>query len=283
MPEKAKGRKTRTLCCPYCSHEQKEPAAVLSTYCRHCSNHYQVVGGEPVIPQIPSLHRVVKRSELEGTLTRSVSLSMEAGSRTGATLQEPPRTSLSFRPNGTSTSQCTFEDEVECSDCGHLHSVSEGSKSSLCPRCGSYVSLQNYDIGETWTRQIRTRGDVRLRANGTIRDTAVSCRNFLVEGDFNGTAECTGDLVIRRSCRILGSVKCRTLRIEGRAEVVFAGSVQAVETHIDGNVKADLTCSGRLELADRASLEGDINVAALVINKGARHNGRVSMVKARRV
>jgi cytoskeletal protein CcmA (bactofilin family) len=185
---------------------------------------------------------------------------------------------FSYKPNGTATTLCERETDLECLDCGHLHAVSPNSSSSLCSRCGSYTSLKNYDIREPWTRQIRTRGNVHVHENGSLTDTSVTCNHLTIDGDFNGVVECTGDLIIRKSCRILGHIRCRRLIVENKASVVCASGIQAKEVVVDGSVEADITCDGRLELARKASLTGDINIAKLIINEGAAHQGRVSMV-----
>ena len=252
---------------------------MLSTYCRRCGEHYKIVGGKPVAASTPTLNSergIVTTRDLN--TTSSQTSTKETAETRNQSTPLVSRNELSFRPNGTSTTLCQRDTELECIDCGHIHSVSENASSSLCPRCGSYTSLKNYDIREPWTRQIRTRGDVLIHEKGNFSGASITCRDLTIEGEFDGTISCIGDLIIRKSCRILGKVKCRHLIVENKAKVECENAIQTKEATVDGSIHADVTCAGRLELVSKASLLGDINIAKLVINEGATHQGRVSMI-----
>lgn len=167
--------------------------------------------------------------------------------------------------------------DITCFDCGHCHQVSPLSSSSLCPKCGLYISLKNYDIRENWNQRIQTRGDVIVHSNGIVQSATIRCHNLTVNGIFNGGADCSGNFTIRNHGKILGRVSCRKLLVEKRAHVQFLNSIEAEEVVIDGVVIGNIQCKGKLSLLKKATLTGDIHVGSLTVAEGAKHSGQISM------
>ncbi len=75
----------------------------------------------------------------------------------------------------------------------------------------------------------------------------------------------------------MGKVSCKRLIIEKRAKVEFSNPVECEDAIIDGNVVGNFTCTGKLHLKKKATLTGDIKVATMAVEEGARHNGRMSI------
>ncbi|NNC87710.1 MAG: hypothetical protein HKN82_04530 [Akkermansiaceae bacterium] len=167
--------------------------------------------------------------------------------------------------------------DIECPECGHVQRIPLSAASVLCPRCGDYGSLKNYEILTAWDRRIRTRGNVFVHRKGRVADVLVQCRNLTVEGEFHGSAQCTGDLMIRRDATIGGRIECERLLVCNKARVEFTGHVQAREVFIDGAVRGDMTCLNVLRLDRMATLDGDLKVASIEIAEGARHTGHVTV------
>ena len=53
--------------------------------------------------------------------------------------------------------------------------------------------------------------------------------------------------------------------------------VECEEAIIDGHVTGHFICRGKLHLKKKAVLNGNIVVANMTIDKGARHNGQISI------
>ncbi|MBT8044078.1 MAG: polymer-forming cytoskeletal protein, partial [Verrucomicrobiae bacterium] len=70
---------------------------------------------------------------------------------------------------------------------------------------------------------------------------------------------------------------CKRLIIEKRAKVEFSNPVECEDAIIDGEVVGHFTCKGKLHLKKKATLTGDIKVATMAIDEGARHHGRMSI------
>jgi cytoskeletal protein CcmA (bactofilin family) len=108
----------------------------------------------------------------------------------------------------------------------------------------------------------------------------VQCHDLTVFGKLAASVECSGILRIRSSGKIVGNIRCRELRVERGAEVEFQGEVQAGTASIDGNVKAQLTCTGTITLEKKAHLQGLARAGALIVKAGAKHSGLMEVVNA---
>ena len=166
---------------------------------------------------------------------------------------------------------------VLCFDCEVAHPTSKNSTSALCPKCGAYISLKDFEIKEDFNSRIKTRGTVFIHKKGIVSSSIIQCHNLTVEGEFTGAAECSGELTIRRHSRITGKVQCGKLRIEKRAKVEFLKGAEVKSCEIDGLVEGDIQCKGHLALHKKATLHGNIKVGTLSVDEGAKHVGQISM------
>jgi cytoskeletal protein CcmA (bactofilin family)/predicted RNA-binding Zn-ribbon protein involved in translation (DUF1610 family) len=258
------------LTCPECGHTQSEPALVVSTQCRGCLAGFQVRAGravtrirpvtrlakarqdgdpDPIPPPPPKPTYRLSKPEppLRHPLLRWF------------TRPKPPR-------------------EVPCFGCGLVVKVLAEAQSSQCPRCGGYISLQDYRIEEPWNRRIQTRGNVSILRNGSVAGAIIQCHHLTVFGELAATVECSGDLVIRTPGKIPGHVTCHHLRIERGIRVEFLHPVHAVDATIDGHVKGQILCSGTITLQKRARLHGLARAASLIVKPGAKHIGTLDPV-----
>ncbi len=167
---------------------------------------------------------------------------------------------------------------TSCFECGAPFTALGDAQSSQCPKCGSYVSLQNFEIEDVYNRRIQTRGDVKILKRGTISGTTIKCHHLTVLGALAGSVECSGDLIIRSHGKIIGTVKCRNLRIQKGAKVEFLNPVNAETARIDGEVHGQIFCTGSVTLEKRAKLHGLVRTTSLVVKPGAKHSGMIEMV-----
>lgn len=168
--------------------------------------------------------------------------------------------------------------EISCFDCDHSFLTIGGAQSSQCPKCGRYVNLIDYQIDEHWNRWIQTRGDVTVLKHGRIEGTTIRCHHLTVIGKLAGSADCSGDLIIRSHGKITGNVRCRNLRIEKGARVEFLHPVTATTASIDGQVRGQISCTGSVTLEKRAQLHGLVRTSSLIVKAGAKHSGMIEMV-----
>lgn len=257
------------LVCPQCEHSQLEPAMVVSTLCRSCGFHMDICDGKPVI-----------RAKNATRLATAGNPPLQHPSTGGS---EP--TSKPAKREGIGFLRKIFQGEprkraIDCLHCGNVFEVVRDAQSSQCPKCGGYVSLRDYEVDTDWRQRIQTRGDITILKSGSIIGVNLQCHNLNVFGKLAATVECSGKLRIRSHGKIVGNVTCRELRVERGVEVEFQGEVHAGSAFIDGNVKAQLTCTGTITLEKKAHLQGLARAGELVVKAGAKHTGMMEVVKA---
>jgi cytoskeletal protein CcmA (bactofilin family) len=93
----------------------------------------------------------------------------------------------------------------------------------------------------------------------------------------------SGELVFEGSVYVYGEVEGEV--VAGAAVIVrrggrIEGKVRATEVVIEGQVTADIRCTGRLEIGATGFFVGTVNTPCLVIHEGARFEGQCSMGSA---
>src|SRR5690349_13389751 len=62
---------------------------------------------------------------------------------------------------------------VACFECKRKHEVSDAATSTNCPGCSAHIDLRDYKITTSFSRSIRTRGELHLTAKGDLSSTSV--------------------------------------------------------------------------------------------------------------
>ncbi len=261
------------VACPECGHVQIEPALVVSTQCRSCRTHFQVRDGKGVARTRPVTRLAKPRKDTDPEPAPQPA--KPAYTPRKGPPAPPPRPLLLRLLRRTKPPR-----EVLCFTCGHLFTTIAEAQSSQCPKCGGYVSLIDYDITEVWNRRIQTRGNVVIQKTGSVSGVTLRCHHLTVLGELSGSVECSGDLIIRSSGKIIGTMQCRHLRVEKGARVEFLNPVTAVTATIDGQVRGQISCTGAVTLEKRAQLHGLVRTSSLVVKPGAKHTGTIEMVAA---
>ena len=292
-----KKREVATMICPKCQHEQIESKIAISTYCRGCSSHYKIDHGKAVAnikypsnlfapPSEANSNETIQEESEAEDIRSSLSSNQPAPVKHPTNPPAIPRTTppSSELVKKTVTTTGFFQRKipprsVKCLECDREHEAPAEASSTLCPACGTYISLKDYIISENWNRRIQTRGNVTIQKKAVVSDITIRCHDLHVQGTLKGGVDCSGDLILSSHSKIIGKVSCKRLIIQKRAEVAFANDVECVDAIIDGNVTAHLICSGKLHLKKKALLNGNLKVATMVIDKGARHNGKISIAQ----
>lgn len=260
------------VACPECGHSQIEPALVVSTQCRACRANFQVRDGKGVVRTRPVTRLAAPRKDSDPEPPAPAPPKPRPALRLGPS-GPPPRSFLMRLLNPVKPPR-----DVLCFGCGHTFTAIAEAQSSQCPKCGGYVSLLDHDITGHWNRLIQTRGNVTIQKTGSVAGTTVRCHHLTVLGELAGSVECSGDLVIRSHGKIIGTVKCRNLRVEKGARVEFLNPVTATTATIDGHVRGQISCTGAVTLQKRAHLHGLVRTSSLVVKSGAKHTGTIEML-----
>lgn len=157
---------------------------------------------------------------------------------------------------------------VECFECKRRQEVSGAASSSICPSCSAHIDLRDYKVNTSFSRSIRTHGEVHITAKGDLSSSNVRCRRALVEGRVRGNLECDDLVRIDVSGKIPGRISARNALIERRAEVQFFRRLSVGNLEIRGKMQGEVIADGTVTIRKHASLEGPVRARAINVEKG---------------
>ncbi len=226
--------------CPHCGFEQLEALSAQSTICRNCSNHFEIApkGGE-----------AAKHGAGSGAFLSKI---VKAPTKAGAT--DVQRT-------------------VVCFECHATHKVSSLAKTTLCPNCGSYVDLQDFDITGLFSRSIRTRGRLVVSPRGDLNCGKAICGSAVIEGRIRGSLICEGKAVLKCKGKLSGEIEANHLVVERGADIEFVRPVRAGRVEIMGKATGRIYCGTEVYIFKKGYLTGAVHAKSFVIDQGGSFIG----------
>ena len=259
-----------TVYCPHCGAEQQEPELAKSTFCRRCSEHFDITpatltgapppiapgplirppaGGNPVSP----VH-VVPDAAPVGETAGGIMAKFEG------LLGSKPK----FRP-------------ATCFECHASHEVSGTATSSTCRACGAYIDLQDYKINGNFSRNIATRGSIYLGTKGDLSSSKIICDHATIHGKMRGNLHCAGRVTVRVQGRLYGTVEAGELVVEKGSEVVFSRPVKAGAAEIYGHMSGQIVCDRHVNVYKAGLLDGAVEAVGFSVEKGGFFQGDLTI------
>jgi cytoskeletal protein CcmA (bactofilin family) len=168
---------------------------------------------------------------------------------------------------------------VLCLDCGTELRVSRQATSTLCRRCGCFVSLEDFEIRGHQRENIRTRGNVIIHRRASLSASEVVCDSLKVYGKISGKIDCSGDAIFRSSGKVVGAVRCRHLYIHKLSNIRFIPGIRADTAEIHGHVEGDIICEGTIRVTKTGAVYGDCIAPAVSLEDGASLSGQMRFMK----
>jgi cytoskeletal protein CcmA (bactofilin family) len=221
--------------------------------CRQCGSHFS-----PSAPRSASV--IPARPHLEPRAQAS-----------------SPARSLMQRFDGLWKSKRTSV--IECFDCERKQEVSGAAKSTICPSCSAHIDLSGYKITTSFSRSIRTRGELHVTTKGDLSSSSVRCRRALIEGRLRGNLDCAESLIIKTSGKIPGKLSASQMIVEKRADVQFFRHVRVGTIEIRGRMSGEIVANGLVTIRKHASLEGSVTAKAISVEKGGTFSGQLIIGK----
>jgi cytoskeletal protein CcmA (bactofilin family) len=261
-----------TVRCPHCSAEQQEPELVKSTFCRSCSEYFAIsaltLAGAPPVPA-PIPIKTKRRRAGDG-------YEQDSSPPPAAAVPEPhASTGLLHKIDEIFTHRPKHR-VVQCFECNSAHEVSGTAHSSTCKACGAYIDLEDHKIAGSFSRNIKTRGDVYLGAKGDLSSSKIICRDAIVQGKMRGNMQCTGRLTVKTQGRLTGSVEALELVIERGAEVDFSRPVKVSLLEIHGRVSGQFQAD-HVAIYKHGSLDGPVIASGFTVEKGGAFEGELTI------
>jgi cytoskeletal protein CcmA (bactofilin family)/ribosomal protein S27E len=238
--------------CPHCGFKQQEYAAAKTTMCRQCGAHFS-----PSEPKRPPA--VVPKARPE-------------------TPAAPAAPSLMRRLDFLWKQQRNTV--VECFECKRKQEVSGAASSTICPSCSAHIDMRDYKIATTFSRSIRTTGNVHITNKGDLSSSSVRCRRAVVEGRLRGNLHCSETAIIDVSGKIPARLSAHDVVIEKRREVHFFRRVRVVNIEIRGRMSGEIIAEGLVTVRKHGVLEGNVTAKAINVEKGALFSGALVIGKA---
>jgi cytoskeletal protein CcmA (bactofilin family) len=164
---------------------------------------------------------------------------------------------------------------VECFDCKAKQEVTSAASSTTCPKCSAHLDLRDYKITTSFSRAIRTHGEVHVTSRGDLSSSNVVCRSALIEGKLRGNLHCAGTATINYSGKIPGRLTADQVIIERKAEVQFFRRVTVKSIEIRGQMTGEVMAETVVVIHRNASLDGDVTAKAISVEKGGMFSGQL--------
>ncbi len=126
--------------------------------------------------------------------------------------------------------------------------------------------------------------EVSVVARGTrIEGKVTAAGSLRVEGQVKGAVTAKGDVWLSPESRVQATIRARGVTLAGqiRGDVTADGDVRARNVSVGGEVAGDILAEGKVELGDRARVQGNISSETLVGSEGAVFTGRSIMGEER--
>ena len=222
-----------------------EYAAAKSTMCRQCGSHFAPTGPRPEI-------RLRAKEE---------------------PVEAPAEPSLFHKVEGFWKKH--HNSEIECFDCKAKQEISSAASSTFCPKCSTHIDLRNYKVATSFSRSIKTQGEVHVTAKGDLSSTNVTCRSALIEGKMRGNMNCIGTATIDFVGKIPGRLTAQHVLIERKSDVHFFRRIRVKSIEIRGRMTGEIIAEGTVVIHRNALLDGNVTARSISVEKGGIFSGQL--------
>ncbi len=224
-----------------------EYAAAKSTMCRQCGSHFA-----PSVPK-QEIRMRTKEQRVETTAATDPSLFQK----------------IEGLWNKHHSS------EIECFDCKAKHEVSSAASSSFCPKCSTHVDLRSYKITTSFSRSIKTQGEIHVTPKGDLSSTTVTCRSALIEGKMRGNMNCIGTATVNFVGKIPGRLTAENILIDRKSDVHFFRRLRVKTIEIRGRMTGEIVAEGAVVIHRNALLDGNVTAKSISVEKGGIFLGQL--------
>lgn len=226
-----------------------EYAAAKSTMCRQC--------GSAFAPAVPKAEIKLR--------------SPAAAAQTAIAAIEPSAVLRKFEGLWAKQRPST----VECFECKAKQEVTQAATSTTCPKCSAHLDLRDYKITTSFSRAIRTHGEVHVTAKGDLSSSNVVCRSAVIEGKLRGDLHCVGTVTINYSGKIPGRLAANHLLVERKSDVQFFRRVRVKSIEIRGQMTGEVIAETVVVIHRNASLDGNVTAKSISVEKGGMFSGQL--------
>jgi cytoskeletal protein CcmA (bactofilin family) len=233
--------------CPHCGFKQMEYVAAKTTICRQCGRSFSPMAPKPAV-------KVADESAPVGEVP----------------IHRKFENIWSRQRNRV----------VSCFECKRKHEVSDQATSTNCPGCSAHIDLRDYKVTTSFSRTIRTRGDVHLTNKGDLSSTSVICRSAVIEGKLRGNLQCEESMTIELIGKIPGRIAAQNIVVERKSDIQCFRRVTVTNIDIRGRMSAEIVATGSVTIHKTGSLDGNVTAKSIAIEKGGMFSGQLVIGQA---
>lgn len=164
---------------------------------------------------------------------------------------------------------------IECFDCKATQEISSAAHSTICPKCSKHIDLRDYKITTSFSRSIRTNGQVHLAAKGDLASSNVICRAALIEGKLRGNLQCLGRATINFVGKIPGQLTAEHILVDRKSVVQFFRRVRVKSIEIRGRMTGEILAESAVIIHRNAVLDGNVTAKSISVEKGGIFCGQL--------
>jgi cytoskeletal protein CcmA (bactofilin family) len=165
--------------------------------------------------------------------------------------------------------------EIECFDCKAKQAVSSAASSTFCPKCSTHIDLRNYKITTSFSRSIKTQGEIHVTVKGDLSSSSVTCRSALIEGKMRGNMNCLGTATVNFVGKIPGRLTAEHILVDRKSDVHFFRRIRVKSIEIRGRMTGEIVAEGTVLIHRNATLDGNVTAKSISVEKGGIFTGQL--------
>ncbi len=164
---------------------------------------------------------------------------------------------------------------VECFDCKATQDITSTATSTTCPKCSAHLDLRDYKVTTSFSRAIRTHGDLHVTARGDLSSSNVMCRSAVIEGKLRSNLHCAETATINFTGKVPGRLSASHVLVERKADVQFFRAVHVKSIEIRGHMVGEVVADTVVVIHRNASLDGNVTAKSISVEKGGMFTGQL--------
>jgi cytoskeletal protein CcmA (bactofilin family) len=165
--------------------------------------------------------------------------------------------------------------EIECFECKAKQEISSAASSTFCPKCSTHIDLRSYRVTSSFSRSIKTQGEIHVTPKGDLSSSSVTCRSALIEGKMRGNMNCLGTATINFVGKIPGRLTAEHILVDRKSDVHFFRRLRVKSIEIRGRMTGEIVAEAAVIIHRGALLDGNVTAKSISVEKGGIFMGQL--------
>lgn len=158
--------------------------------------------------------------------------------------------------------------QVRCFQCGTDHSVSVRARCTICPGCNRAIELEDVTFLSPASRQVDTRGQLRIGPDGCLSSSWIVCGSARIQGRIVGRLISLGEVHVATNEVCACHITAPTIVIEKNRRPIFSHPLHTQRLVVFGCLTGVVHCQGTVHVRRGGRLEADVHARSVTVEKG---------------